>query len=83
QAVVIHVVNTGSTERSQSFTLQNFDLANTAQVTVLQGELSAENTPDNPEKIVPQHSQISVESTFQHTFQPHSYTIIVLRTAAR
>jgi len=78
QAVVIHVVNTGSTERSQSFTLQNFDLANTAQVTVLQGELTAENTPDNPEKIVPQHSQISVESTFQCNFPPHSYTIIRL-----
>ncbi|MDR0811902.1 MAG: T9SS type A sorting domain-containing protein, partial [Paludibacter sp.] len=77
QTLVIHVVNTSNTIVNQAFTLQNFVPAQTAQVTVLQGNLSAENTPENPENIVPQTSQINIaNNAFTQPVPPRSYTVI-------
>jgi hypothetical protein len=77
QTLVIHVVNLNSTTVNQPFELQNFNAAGTAQITVLQGNLNDENTPGQPEKIVPQQSYIAVtDGRFTHIFPPRSYTII-------
>jgi alpha-L-arabinofuranosidase len=77
QTLVIHVVNTNPNVVNQAFALENFNAAETAQLVVLQGNLKDENTPDQPEKIVPQLSEIILNGRdFSLNFPPHSYTIL-------
>jgi alpha-L-arabinofuranosidase len=77
QSLVIHAVNTTAGAIGQNFVLQNFNAAQTAQITVLQGNPSDENTPSEPEKIIPQTSHIAItDGGFTNVFPPYSYTII-------
>jgi alpha-L-arabinofuranosidase len=74
--LVLHVVNVGSSSKTSSITLTGFN-GNAANVWTLSGDLGTENTPEEPEKIVPVESTIDVEGDeLNYTFPRYSYTII-------
>jgi alpha-L-arabinofuranosidase len=75
--LVIHVVNTKSTSVTSSIELNGFNPTNVAGVWTLSGDLNAENTPEEPEKIVPVENTINITgNTIDYTFPRYSYTII-------
>jgi alpha-L-arabinofuranosidase len=79
ETVVIHVVNTGSVSRNANIKLNNFVFNGAANVWCLSGKLGDENTPEEPEKIIPVENTINIESDeFDYVFTPYSYTIIRL-----
>ncbi|MDR1436843.1 MAG: DUF1080 domain-containing protein [Candidatus Symbiothrix sp.] len=77
KTLVFHVVNTKDTARNTDIRLNGFVFSGTAEVRTLSGNPGDENTPEEPEKIVPGESRISVENgTFSYEFPPFSYTVI-------
>jgi alpha-L-arabinofuranosidase len=77
QTLLIHVVNTSGSSRNQTIALENFNDGGSARILTLSGNPNDENTPDDPEKIVPHESQASVDNgEFTCNFPPYSYTII-------
>jgi alpha-L-arabinofuranosidase len=77
QTLVIHVVNTQSTNINQNFIIQNFNPDGMAHVVQLTAALNDFNTPEEPEKIIPKNAEIILENnTFTYNFPPYSYTII-------
>ncbi|KAA6351957.1 Intracellular exo-alpha-(1-_5)-L-arabinofuranosidase [termite gut metagenome] len=77
--LVLQVVNVKSTSVSSSITLNDFNPGNVAKVWSLSDGLNAENTPEEPEKIVSTETTINVEGNeIAYTFPPYSYTIIRL-----
>ncbi|MDS1032989.1 alpha-L-arabinofuranosidase C-terminal domain-containing protein [Porphyromonadaceae sp. NP-X] len=77
QRLVLHIVNTQATNVNQSFNIQNFNPKGMADVIQLTAALSGDNTPEQPEKIIPQFSKITLENaSFAYNFPAYSYTII-------
>jgi alpha-L-arabinofuranosidase len=77
QTLVIHAVNISGSSRNQTIALENFNATGSARVLTLSGNPNDVNTPSEPEKIIPQESQVSVVSgEFTCNLPPCSYTII-------
>jgi alpha-L-arabinofuranosidase len=75
--LALHIVNTKNTAKNTDIRLNNFVFTGNAEIRTLSGNLNDENTPEEPEKIIPQESSIFVEnSAFNYEFPPFSYTII-------
>ena len=78
--LVLKVVNLGSTSHRTQISLNGFsEPASIAKTWTLAGELTAANSPTDPQKIRPVASSISgVHRQFEYEFPPYSYTIISL-----
>jgi alpha-L-arabinofuranosidase len=82
--VVVKVVNFGASALATDLSLQGAgQVEPTATAHVLSGEPGDVNSIDEPRRIVPRKETISgVGSSFQHTFPPHSLTVLRLKTTA-
>jgi alpha-L-arabinofuranosidase len=77
KTLVIHAVNTKNTGQNARIRLNNFVFDGEAEIFTLSGNPDDENTPEKPEKIIPQENRISVKnSAFNYVFPPFSYTVI-------
>jgi alpha-L-arabinofuranosidase len=77
---VLKVVNTGPSDRQARFELAGFAKPKTKVTTwTLAGELTAVNTPEEPERVHTTKSGfIGAAEKFGYTFPPQSYTILRL-----
>lgn len=79
--LIIKVVNLGSTAHRSMINLDQFeDPKSTARTWTLAGELTAVNSPQDPEHIRPVVSSITgVSRHFEYNFPAYSYTVIKLQ----
>jgi alpha-L-arabinofuranosidase len=80
KVLVLKVVNTGSSDRQARFDLAGFAKPDPKVTTwTLAGELTAVNTPEDPERIRTTKSGFTgAAEKFGYTFPPQSYTILRL-----
>ena len=74
--LVLHIVNYGSSDRSLTLDLQNFDNAGSMRCIYLCGTETGENTPQNPTSICP--NEKSIEPGEKITLRANSYTVVVI-----
>ncbi|HLN20364.1 MAG TPA: hypothetical protein VK213_04700 [Bacteroidales bacterium] len=78
----LYVVNYGIQARTRSFSMVNFNAKTDAVVTQLGPyPLTARNTGDNPDYIVPRSQPKKIwDSAFRHNFPGHSFTVVRLES---
>ena len=74
--LVLHIVNYGSSDRSLTLDLQNFDNVGSMCCISLCGTEKGENTPQNPTSISP--NERSIEPGEKVTLRAYSYTVVVV-----
>jgi alpha-L-arabinofuranosidase len=80
----LKVVNPHDQEADALIKLPDAEVEPDGQQIVLAGDPESENTPEEPEKVVPVAGQIDdADAEFTHQFKPHSLTILRLKTKAR
>jgi alpha-N-arabinofuranosidase len=79
--IIIKLVNAGTEPKATKIDLNRFQkFLPTAELTILAGPASAENTFDNPKQIMPVVSAIQVAKTFNYTIPAMSLTVIRIKT---
>lgn len=80
ETLCIHVVNLSSQAVTERFEVRNFFNSDVrAKVTTLSGQLADINTPEEPERIVPVSSELTVSGgSFDPTLPAWSYTVFRL-----
>jgi alpha-L-arabinofuranosidase len=79
KVLVLHVVNTDKSLKKASLILNGFsDRKTEVQIWTLAGELQAENTPENIDKILPKEAKATIPLTanIEYIFPANSYTIL-------
>jgi alpha-L-arabinofuranosidase len=80
KVLLLQVVNLEAKAVKASLTLEGFrPTTPTARITELAGTLDAENTPDNPRRIVPKTRDWAhgcKDGTTEYTFAPYSFSIL-------
>lgn len=74
--VVLYVINPTSSAIATNICMNHAPLLKTAKAIVLQGNLSDENTPEQPDKIALKEISVTMAPTVKHTFAPYSYTVM-------
>ena len=84
RTVIVKVVNAGTTPFDTIVNVRGVDRVEpTATAVVLAGDPTAVNTLDEPRKVAPKQETVAGASTsFRHTFPPHSFTILRLKTSS-
>lgn len=79
--VIIKIANAGKEPQTLSADLSKFGrIPATAEQTILTAQADDENSLDNPQKIVPVESAITISKRFRITAQPMSLTVIRIKT---
>jgi alpha-L-arabinofuranosidase len=79
--IILKMVNAGNVSRTMKINLSNFkNIVPDAQKSVLTVNAGAENTFENPEKIVPGLSTIKVSSKFEYSAPASSLTVVRIKT---
>ncbi|MDG3005405.1 alpha-L-arabinofuranosidase C-terminal domain-containing protein [Paludisphaera mucosa] len=83
-AVLVKVVNMGRTPVVATVDIRGVGrIEPDGTALVIAGDPGAVNTLDDPKKVAPRRETLAGASTsFPHTFPPHSFTILRLKTAA-
>ena len=81
KTLILHVVNTGTDQLRTQFDLKGFeDKKPEVEIITLSGDLTARNTPENPDQYQSRTSKISLsEREVTYDFPPHSYVIMKFR----
>jgi alpha-L-arabinofuranosidase len=75
--IILKMVNFGNTPKSMKINLGQFgSIASQAEQTVLCGDADAENTLDNPIKVVPFTTTIKISKSFEYSAPVMSLTVI-------
>ena len=85
RTVIVKLVNAGSTPLDTNVNVRGVDrIEPNGTALVLAGDPTAVNTVDEPKKVAPRQEAVAGTSTsFRHTFPPHSFTILRLKTSVR
>jgi alpha-L-arabinofuranosidase len=75
--IVIYAVNTNCSNISSNILFKGVNKMRSAKAITLRGNLTDENTPENPQKIVFKERPINLKNVITYTFTPYSYTILV------
>lgn len=75
--IVIYAVNTTCSNISSNISFKGVNKMRSAKTITLQGLLTDENTPENPQKIAFKERPINLKDVITYTFAPYSYTILV------
>jgi alpha-L-arabinofuranosidase len=79
--IIIKLVNAATEPKATKIDLNSFQkFLPKAELTILAGPASAENTFDNPKQIMPVVSAIQVAKTFNYTIPAMSLTVIRIKT---
>jgi alpha-L-arabinofuranosidase len=79
--IILKLVNAGNENKTMKINLSGFKKINSnAGLTVLTGTADAENTFEDPQKIVPSTSAFRVTKTFEYATRPMSLTVIRIKT---
>ncbi|MFO7369737.1 MAG: alpha-L-arabinofuranosidase C-terminal domain-containing protein [Bacteroidales bacterium] len=79
--VILKLVNAGSDEKIMKVNLSGFNnIQALAEQTVLTGAADAENTIDNPSKVVPKVSSLKITKKFDYKVPAMSLTVIRIKT---
>jgi alpha-N-arabinofuranosidase len=83
RAVIVKVVNARTTPLDASLTLRGVGRVEpTGTALVLAGDPTAVNTLDEPRRIAPKKEPVSgASASFRHTFPPHSFAILRVKTS--
>jgi alpha-L-arabinofuranosidase len=75
--IILKIVNVGKEAKTMSINLSGFkNIITDAEQTVLSGDADAENTFDNPQKILPVKSVVQASSMFNYVSPAMSLTVI-------
>lgn len=75
--LVLHIANTGENTLPVNLDITGFDKVTEAKAISLSGELTDVNTPQEPEKIIPQKQSIRNSAKQVYEIAPYSYTILI------
>lgn len=75
--VVLHIANKGDSVVPVNLTIDGFEKVKSAKAITLSGNLEDINTPDNPERIIPEEDNIKHYASAVYEVKPYSYTILV------
>jgi alpha-L-arabinofuranosidase len=78
--VILKMVNAGKSPAVMNVNLNRFKKIGSAQKEVLTGEAEAENTFENPTKVIPVTSPLKLSKTFEYAVPPMSLTVIRIKT---
>ena len=76
--VVLHIVNTGAEPLRAALRVAGMERVSAARMVSLSGDLTAANSPEQPERIVPVERQLPAKAAQTLELEPWSYTIVVL-----
>lgn len=78
--IIIKLVNSGSNAKSMKINLSNFkNIVPDAEKTLLTGSADAENSFENPGKVVPVSSTLKISSKFEYSAPAMSLTVIRIK----
>jgi alpha-N-arabinofuranosidase len=78
--IILKMVNSGSNPKPMKINLSDFkNIVSDAEKIVLTGNADAENTFENPGKIVPVSSTTKISSKFEYSSPPMSLTVIRIK----
>lgn len=77
EEVVVHVSNIHDYVITADICLKGFDSPSKIKVITLSGDLKDKNTPEQPERIVPQEKVLYYTKDLKYEFPANSYTILV------
>lgn len=84
KTLVLHVVNVSKDAVSTELLLDGQpDARHAVKRWTLSGDLTARNTPDAPEKVVPQFDTTTLANPPALRFPPHSYTVLRFESGGR
>jgi len=79
--IIVKMVNFGSAPKPMKINLSQFgSIASQVEQTVLSGDADAENTLDNPQKIVPVSSTVKIGKLVNYSTPAMSLTVIRIKT---
>ena len=76
--LVLHMVNTGAEPLRVNLQVEGFGTVASARRISLAGGLNAVNTPEEPQRVVPQEDALAASADQSCELEPYSYTIVVL-----
>lgn len=78
RSIVVKVVNLESEDASASIDFgEDYDTAKCVRISCLSGNLTEENTPDEPDRIVPVESEVEQTGRiYEHVFPGYSFTVL-------
>lgn len=77
EEVVLHVANTQNSVVTADINIKEFGKPSQIKVITLAGRLEDVNTPEQPERIVPQEKTLFATDNLKYDFPAYSYTILV------
>ena len=76
--LVLHMVNTGAEPLRVNLQVEGFGTVASARRISLAGGLNAVNTPEEPQRVVPQEDALAASADQSCEVEPYSYTIVGL-----
>lgn len=79
--IILKLVNSGNEPKTMNMDLSTFkNLKEDAEKTILTGDAEAENTFENPHRVLPKTSSLKIKSLFEYEAPAQSLTVLRIQT---